>query len=420
MQVAATTEEVTPAFEQVVQMFMRDARVKGFRQGKAPRALVERQYAKGIADEVRDYLLPRLYRQAAAEQKISPVSILDVTDVVLDRQTGMSFNIIVDVPPDFELPRYDGIAIKAAEVRVTDEQVQQAFDALLDRMSRFDDVTDGVVQNDHLVQIDYRGQCGAEAITALSPKNAALGEGKDFWMLVSAREFLPGLSEGLLGAATGETRSLRIVFPPDYRAPEIAGREAQYQVTVKRIRARVRPTLDADLLKQLGVETEREVRDRIRQDLITQAERGEHMRKITEIERALLAETTFEVPQSVIADETDHTLRNMVRGIMSEGGSREMIEEHREKIEGQAERVARDRVRLAYILSRIADKEKLEVNDAEVEDRIAQMAASNNMPVEKMRAEVNKRNGMEGVRSDLRANKTMNLLLERAKIKKEG
>ena len=420
LQIAATAAEVSPAFEEVTQVFLRGARVKGFRVGKAPRALVERQYAKGIADEVRELLLPKLYRQAVKEQKLSPVAILDVTDVTLSRDQGMSFRVIVDIPPDFALPRYDGIAIKESPVEIADAQIQGAFDALLDRMSRFEEIAGGAVQRDHLVQVDYRGHCGVESVAAMAPRNAALGEGKDFWMLVGDREFLPGLSEGLVGAAVGETRSVRVVFPPDYRAQEVAGREAQYQVTVKRIRTRVRPPVDAELLKQLGVETEAALRDRLRQDLLAQAERNEHMRKLSEIERVLLEETVFDVPQSVIAEEMNHTLRGMIRGIMSEGGSREMIEEHREKIAGQAERVSRDRVRLAYILSRIADQEKIEVDDAEVDARLEQMAVSNNMPVEKLRAELNMRNGMEGVRSDLRAEKTMQLLLKRAKIKREG
>lgn len=420
LQINAAAEQVVPVFEEVTQMFMKGARVKGFRVGKAPRALVERQFAKGIADEVREILLPRLYREAVKAQKLSPVAILDLTDVALSREEGMSFRVIVDVPPDFALPRYDGITIKALDVEVTDAQVQEAFDALLDRLSRFEEISAGSVQSDHLVQIDYRGQCGVEAVSAMAPRNAALGEGKDFWMMVGEREFLPGLSQGLVGAAIGETRSIRVVFPPDYRAQEVAGREAQYQVTVKRIRARVRPAVDEALLKQLGVESEGSLRDRLRTDLRAQAERNEQSRRIGEIERVLLEETVFDVPQSVIAEETNHTLRNMIRSIISEGGSREMIEEHREKIAGQAEKVSRDRVRLAYILSRIASEEKIELEDAELDARVAQMAAANNMPVEKLRAEINKRNGMEGIRSDLRAEKTMDMLLKRAKIKREG
>lgn len=420
LQVVATAEEVKPAFEEVMKVFMRSARVKGFRVGKVPRAVVERQYAKGIDDEMREYLLPRLYRQAVEEQGLSPITVLDVSDVTLDRALGMSFRITVDVPPDFPLPRYEGIALKDSKIEITDEQVQAAFDALLDRMSRFDENAAVTVQRDHIVQIDYRGQCGAEEVSALVPQPAALGAGKDFWMQVGDREFLPGISEGLLGAAIGETRSLRVVFPPDYQAKEVAGREAQYQVTVKRIRVRVRHVVNAEFLKQLGVETEDALRDHLRQDLLAQAGHNELRRKISEIERTLLAETIFEVPQSVIGAEMDHTLNNMIRGIMAEGASREMIHEHREKIADQAERMSRDRVRLAYIMSRIADQEKIDVDDAEMEERLTQLAVSNKMPVEKMRAELNKRNGMEGVRSDLRAQKTMKLLLERAKIKREG
>lgn len=421
LQIAAAADEVEPTFKEVTDAFARVSRIRGFRPGKAPRSMVERQYAKEIRDEVEGVLLPRFYRQAVQEHKLETVAIVNITNVTLSRTDGVSFTVTVDVPPDFELPDYARFKVETRPVEIADAQVDEALGALQDRLSRYEDAGDGkLVSRESLAQVDYTGRCGAEAISALAPKQPALGGGKDFWMLIGEREFLPGISEGLIGMKAGESREIRIAFPADYRFKEVAGCEALYTVTVKRIRERRRPALDADFFKQCGVEGEPELRARIRQDLTERATHEEQSRRIGEVERMLLTTTSFEVPQSVMAEETNLTLRNMIRSIVMEGGSREMVEQNREQIAGEAERLSLDRVRLTYILSRIAARENIDVDDAEVDERISRMAASYKMQPAQLRAELAKRGGEERVRSDVRAEKTLTFLVDKATGKKEA
>jgi trigger factor len=418
LHVTATAEEIEPTFEEVIQAFTRIAKIRGFRPGKAPRTMVERQYAKDIHEEAEGAVLPRFYRSALKEHELSPVAVVSMNDVSVKRGEGLSFKVTVDVPPDFEMPRYGDLVVQDAKAEVTDAQVDEAIDELRDRYSRFEETTDGVVDREDLAQIDYEGRCGSEPVASLAPKHASLGAGKDFWMLVGEREFLPGFSDALLGAKCGESREIPVTFPANYQVTEVAGLQAVYSVAVKRIRRRRRPEINKDFLALCSAETEEALRERVRADLLVQAERNERMRKISEIERRLLEETKFELPQSVLAEETDLTLRGMIRNIIMEGGSRELIEKNRERIAGQAEQLSRDRVRLSYILSRIADQEKIAVEDSEVEDRIVQLAAGYNMTPQRLHSELTKRNGLDGVRSDIRSEKTMNLLLQKATDRK--
>jgi trigger factor len=420
LQIAAAADEVEPTFEEVTGVFTRIARVRGFRPGKAPRSMVERQYAKEIRDEVEGVLLPRLYRQAVQEHKLETVAIVNMSDVSLSRQEGISFQVTVDVPPDFALPEYERFKVDARPIEVSDAQVDDAVGGLQDRLARYEDVEGKAVARESLVQVDYTGRCGAEAVSSLAPKQPALGGGKDFWMLVGEQEFLPGVSEGLIGMKSGETREIRIVFPADYRFKEVAGCDALYTVSVKRIRERRKPALDAEFFKHCGVESEQVLRERLKQDLLEKAARDERSRRVAEVERFLLTATVFDVPQSVMAEETNLTLRNMVRSIIMEGGSRELVEQNREQIAGEAERLSLDRVRLTYVLSRIAARENIEVDDAEVDARISKMATSYNMQPAQLRAELAKRGGEERVRSDVRAEKTLNLLVDRATGTKEA
>jgi trigger factor len=419
LEIQATGEEIEPAFEEVIQIFIKGSRLRGFRPGKAPRGLVEKHYAKDILEEVESSLLPRFYRQALKENELSPVGVVNMGEVSLRRNEGLSFQVTVDVPPEFAMPQYDRFVLKEAKIEVTGEQINEAIRSMQDRFSRFEEINEGTVSMENLVQVDYNGRCNEQPVAELAPKHAALGAARDFWMLVAERELLPGMSAGLVGAKVGETRTVKVTFPENCRAPELAGREAEYTVTLKRIRERRLPAMDADFLKQCGAETEEALRERVRNDLWAMAEQNERSRRASEIERMLLEETNFEVPQSVMAEEMDATIRGMIRNIITEGGSREMIEQNRDQIAGEAERISRGRIRLSYIFSRIADQEKIAVEDGEVEERIVRLAAGYNMEPEKLRAELVKRNGLEGVRADLRNEKTMDFLLKQVKINKE-
>jgi trigger factor len=418
MQVTVPGEEIAPDFEAVTKEFTKASRVHGFRPGKAPRAIVERHYAANIRDEVQKRVVPRVYREAIKGQSLTPVAIVKVGDVVLKREEGVRFSVTIDVPPEFKLPRYKNLALKADKTEITDVHVDDALNQLLDRMSRFEEVTGVAVKSEHLVQVDYRGECDGKPVTELAPKDAGVGEGKDFLMLVGGQELLPGFSAGLTGAAVGETRQIKVAFPEQFRLPELAGKEALYTVTVKRIRERKRPTLDADLLKKLEVESEAVLRERLRNDLTRQAEAVAKANTRAEVERLLLAEAGFDVPATVVQEETDLTLRNMIRRIVTDGASREQIQQNRSAIVGEAQRVSKDNVKMAYILSRIADEEKIAVQDSEMEERLSLMAQSHDMPVERLRAELEKRNGMQGLKSDIRAQKTMDFILANAKIEK--
>jgi trigger factor len=415
--VSVPAEEVSPEYAMVVEGFAKASRIAGFRPGKAPTAVVERHYERAIVQETKERLVPRLYRAALKQEAINAVAIVGVGDVVLNKDTGLSFKMIVDVPPEFKLPKYHKISVKGESAGITDEQADQAFERFLQAYSRYEDVAARPVRETDLVQVDYRGECGGQPVAALAPDAAGLGEGADFWIMVGGQELVPGLSKGLLGAAVGERRAVPVAFPADFGVPALAGRDAVYTVQVKGIRERVPPALDAEFLKRFEADSEAALRAKIRTRLAAEAELAARNRMKGQIVRFLIEETKLDIPQSVVEEETGLTIRGMVQRIAAEGGTREQIIEKRDAIYNTALASAQERVKMAYILSRIADEEKLAVEDGEVDARIQRMAADFGMPPEKMRAELEKRNGIEGLRSEIRAEKTLDFLLEHARIK---
>jgi trigger factor len=162
LKISATGGELKDDFENVIASFMRDSQLPGFRAGKAPRARVEKHYEKGILDAVKDEALSRLYHEAVREQKVTPVSIIDVRDTKVSRTEGIQFTVLVDVPPEFTLPAYKKLSVDARPVAVADDEMQQAFDRMINAFSRFEDVTGRAAAEGDLVQVDYSGTCGGQ------------------------------------------------------------------------------------------------------------------------------------------------------------------------------------------------------------------------------------------------------------------
>ena len=141
MHVATTAEEISSDYEELVDMFRKGGKVPGFRKGKAPARVVEAQYGRDLSEAAQERLVPRFYREALAEQEITPVSIVGVNEVVFSKTDGLSFDVMIDVPPDFKLPKYMKITVKQQAVTVSDDDVQKAFDSVLEQQSRFEDKT---------------------------------------------------------------------------------------------------------------------------------------------------------------------------------------------------------------------------------------------------------------------------------------
>ena len=415
MHVEVLPPEVAAEHGNIVKEYVKAGRVPGFRPGKAPAHVVERHYAKEIAGQTSDRLVPKFYREALKENHLEAVAVVDVRDVKWEKATGLSFRVTVDVAPEFTLPKYRKITVRENPVKVEDKEVEATFTRIMDGFAKFEDATGRAVKDGDLIRVDYKGQCGGKAVSELTPENAGIGEGKDFWAHCGEREFLPGFNEGLLGAAVDETREITVRFPADYPVKAVAGKEGTYTVAVKAIRQKVLPELNAEFLKQFEVESEEELRARIRKDMLAHAGNVERNRQKEEIAAFLLKETDLDLPASIIEQETNLAVRSMVQKFARQGASREQIVEHRDEIVNAATTSSKDRVKLSYILSRIATEEKVEVQDGEVEARIASLAAQYGMSTDKFMAELDKRNGVEGLRSDIRGEKTMDVLLEQAK-----
>ena len=417
MYVQVPGEALASDYDEILTAVTKVARVKGFRAGKAPAAVVERNFKKHIDEEAKDRLVPRSYRAALEQEKIHPVAVVSVGDVSFEKAAGLTFDVTLDVAPEFKLPRYKRISLKRQAVEIADKDVDDAIQRVREQASRFEDVEGRAVAEGDLAQVDYRGESDGEPVASFAPDSSGIGEGEDFWVMVGEPEFLPGFNTGLIGAMPGESRSVTVQFPADYNVDAVAGKSADYTVEVKKIRERVPAAIDEAFLKQFEVEDENALRRKIREQLQETGENTEKARLKEEIVQFLLAKTKLDLPQSVVQQETQLTVRNMLQRLSMQGATREQIEAQRDDIMNSASETSTDRVRISYILSRIGDAEDVNVEDNELEEHIASLAVRYRMTAEKMRGELEKNDRIESLRSDVRAEKTLDLLLEKAKIK---
>ncbi len=414
LSIEVPAESVAEKYEKVVREFAVHAQVPGYRRGKAPRALVERRYEKVVMEEVADDLIYHSYRAALKEKSLNPVAVLDLQKEALAVNTPMKYKVVLDVPPEFKLPKYKNIPLKRNEIAVTDEQVQQRFEAILNSMAEYKPVEGRPIRKGDLAQVDYEGSCEGKPVADMDKAAAGFARGRDAWVSADQDILLPGLAEGILDMKDGESKEIQIAFPSDFRHAFIAGKTAVYRVTVKAIREKHLPTVDEAFLRQMEVASEDELRKKLRESMEAQSLRTETERLKDEIVTRLLKNTTLDLPESVVQDETRHAFSSLIRQHARQGMSKEQFAEKKEELLDSAAKSAKDRVKLGYILHRIAEEEKITVEDSEMDAAIAAIADEWRSDPESVRKELEEQKKMDAVRHDVLADKTLDFLLANA------
>ncbi len=418
LNVEIPADVVAQEFAKVIDAWSGAAKIPGFRKGKAPRSLVESHYAKEIEEEVKERLIGGSYRDALKKEALDPVAILDLDATLVKGQT-LTYKVTLDVPPEFKLPKYKGLSLKAEPLLVTDEMVQQRLDQLLDQMAKYEPVAGRAVQKSDLAQIDYEGTCSGQQLGSLEKQAAGLGKGKDFWVMADENAFLPGFDTGLLGMAIGEHREISVAFPSDFKVKAVAGQTALYQVTLKAIREKKRPALDAALLEKFQAETEVALRLKLREALQEEALFRDKERLKDEICRHLLGKTELDVPKSAVEEESQRMFSAVVRENLMRGVPREQVEADRNRLFTEAKKSAGDKVKLGYILHRIAEEEKTVVTDAETDEALQHMATRYRVTPEELRKTLEEKKEMDSLRQEIWISKTLDIILENAKVGEE-
>jgi trigger factor len=415
VRVEVEVQKVDEAFDKVTKDFQRQASLPGFRPGKAPRDMVMRKFSKDIEGEVKSQLLSDSYKKAVEEQKLDVLGQPDIEEIQFIRGQPFQFAATIETAPEFELPEYKGIPIKRETRSVTDEDVERALEALRQPRTTFTTV-ERPAQAGDIVVVNYTGTCEGKPITEIAPTAKGLTEHKNFWVEIGAKAFIPGFDDQLLGAKAGEKRTVNVDFPADFVTPQLAGKKAVYETEVVEVKEKALPAIDEAFAKQYGAENLEKLRAGVRRDLENELSYKQNRDTRNQLVRSLLNRVNFELPESAVAHETRNVVYDLVQENAKRGVSRETIEKQKEQIYSAATQGAKERVKVAFLIQKIAEKEDIKVSQEEIAMRINHLAGLYQIPAEKFLKDLQKRNGLIEIYDQVMNEKVLDLLQQNAKV----
>ncbi len=419
LQIELSPEQVSKEWNAIADGFARHARIPGYRPGKAPRRVIEAKYRKEIQEELTKKLVSQSYRDAIAAKQLRVVSLTNVEDVRIADDKTMRFRATVITAPEFELPDYKNITVQLPAADVSEQEVDAAMERLREQSADFVEVEpDRPVAMDDFAVIDFEGSVQGKPISEIAPEASKnLHGGKKFWLHVAPNNFLPNFCEQLVGMRKEETRLAIVNFPADFPVKELAGAKADYAVTLREVKEKVLPQVNDEWAAKLTKgKTLAALREILRQDLEREKEHAVEHAKESQIIRALHERTQFDLPPALLRGETRRALGELVQRNRERGIPDEVLKSKEKELVEGAGGLAANRLKTNFILHRIAEAEKIEVRREEVDECIRREAARNNVSVEKMRREIEDRDGMNGLVEEILLGKTIDFLKSNVSI----
>jgi trigger factor len=415
LRVEVDAKAVDEIFDSITKDYQKQAALPGFRPGKAPREMVLKKFETDIQDEVKRKLIGDSYRQALAEKKISVIGYPDIEEIQFGRGQALQFAATIETAPEFQLPEYKGLPVKRETKSVSDEDVERAIKLLAQQHVKFETVARELKTGDVAV-VNYTGTCDGKPITETAPTAKGLTEQKNFWVDIAPNTFIAGFADQLTGAKAGDQRTVKVDFPADFVTRELAGKKGVYEVEVIEVKEKVLPPVDDELAKKYDAENLVKLREGVRRDLENELKFSQAKALRGQIVDALLTHTNFELPETAVAHETRNVVYNIVQENSKRGVPRELIEKQKEEIYTAATRSAKERVKLAFLVQRIAEKEGIQVSQEEVLRRVQSLSAAYQIPPDKFIKDLQKRNGVNELYDQIAHEKVLEFLEINAKI----
>jgi trigger factor len=408
LNIEVASDAVTREMDKALADVAKKAKIPGFRPGKAPKAIVEKHYGEEVRNEVLHRLLSESYLQALQEHNLNPVEVPQIDNVSsLAKGSPLTFTATVEVRPNIELGTYDGIEVKEESLTVSDDEVNQTVDRLRDMYAQLEVVEGRPLGNNDTAIIDFEGFQDGKPIEGAKSSGYALS--------IGSGSLIPGFEEQLTGMNRGETREIKVTFPADYNNKELAGKDAAFTVTVKEIKKKVLPELNDEFAKDIGNNaTLAELKEGIKKD-IEARKRDEQASAQREAVLAKLVEAhSFDVPPGMVERELQSMAKSQATRMARRGVDVKSFDYSKFRDENRL--LAEKRVKGILLLDEIADKEKIEVTDQEVNTAIAAMARGAGQTVESVKKYYEStEGGLDNLRASLTREKTLALLLSRAK-----
>ncbi len=399
-------EEITRETEARIQKYQKLVRIPGFRRGHVPASIIKQRFSQDIQNDVVDALVPKYFHKEAEKQGLIPVSQPRVTDLHVHDNAPLTFKASFEVMPEIKVEGYKELRADKPVITVTDEEVEESLKSLQEQRANFTAVEGRPLAEGDFAQASIDGQ----------PKDKD-GESQpvhmdDVLVEIGGKNTMPEFTEHLKGASAGEERSFEVVYPADAADKRLAGKVFNYTAKVQSIKQKTLPELNDDFAKELGEFANlEEVRKRIREGMEEERKHtAEHAAK-DKLVADLVKQNDFEVPESMVDRQIDLRLERGLRALMAQGMKQEDIKkmDMTRLRAGQKDQAVQE-VKASLLLEKIADTEKIEVGDEEIDREIEALATQSKQTPDAIRARLTRDGALDRIRNRIRTEKTLDFL----------
>ncbi|MCM0414474.1 trigger factor [Staphylococcus aureus] len=410
--VTVPAEKVNKALDQAFKKVVKQINVPGFRKGKVPRPIFEQRFGlEALYQDTIDILLPDAYGEAIDETDIKPVAQPEVSVTQIEKGKDFIFEATVTVEPEVKLGDYKALEIEKQETELSDDELQEAIDHSLGHLAEMVVKEDGVVENGDTVNIDFSGSVDGEEFEG--------GQAEGYDLEIGSGSFIPGFEEQLEGMKVDEEKDVVVTFPEEYHAEELAGKEATFKTKVNEIKFKEVPELTDEIANELDAEanTVDEYKENLRKRLAEQkATDAENVEKEEAITKAT-DNTTIDIPEAMVNTELDRMVSEFAQRIQQQGLDLQtyfqISGQDETQLREQMKDDAEQRVKTNLTLTAIAEAEKIEATDEDIDKELEKMSKQFNISVEDIK---NTLGNTDIIKNDVRIQKVIDLLRDNAKF----
>lgn len=416
--VEVSAEEVKAQFDKAYDAYTRHVKVPGFRPGRVPRGVIKQRYSKEIKEEVISQLLPHALQHAVVDHKLRVIGEPRINDISVNEGEPLKFTASIEVLPEVELKDYKGLKAVKRVASVTSEDVERVIERWRENAAEFVPVEDRPSQDGDFVSVNLVGKyLQAEGETPEAHQQEDLNADA-VEIEIGGEGVQAEFNENLRGVKAEDIREFRVAYPENFTSNGLAGKTLDFTATVVAVRQKELPELDDDFAKDFGdYETIQEMRDKVRENLVKNAEDQADSKVRDELLEQILSDYDFEVPSVLIEQQAQERVREFAYMLMRSGMPPQSVkdlnwEEQMEKARIQA---TRD-VRTAMVVSLIGDAEGIKVTQDEIDAEIERMAESTGEKVEQLKARLTREEAVSSIENRLRYQRSLDAVVHNAEI----
>jgi len=406
IEVEIPSEEVSRETDVLIQKYQKLARIPGFRRGHVPASIIRQRYSQDIQNEVVDVLVPRYFRKETERLGLMPVSQPRVTDLHAREGKAVHFKASFEVMPEIKVEGYKELRADHPEISVTNEEVEESLKGLQEQKATFAPVEGRAIADGDFAQVSLDGTPKAEDADA-KPMHV-----DDVLVEIGGASTMPEFTENLRGASAGEERTFDVNYPDDFSDERLRGKKFAYKVQVKAIKQKTLPERNDEFAKELGeFSTLDEVRQRIREGMEHERRHAAERDAKDKLLAELIRRNEFEVPEALVDRQIDVRLDRGLRALAAQG----MRSEDMKKMDlarlraGQRDQAVQE-VKSSLLLEKVADQEKIEVGDDEIDREIEALATQTNQTPDAIRARLTRDGALDRIRNRIRNEKALDFL----------